>query len=67
MRSVDTNRHEDLQSFTSMYGSNDDSWYGVTVVSLFKTMLISDVKMSQIISEKKQPQRVVGRVYSTFS
>jgi len=30
-------------------------------------MQISDVKMSQIISEKKHPQRVVGRVYSTFS
>ena len=49
-----------------MYGGNGDGWYGVTVDSLFKTMLISDVKMSQIIREKKQPQRVVGRVVSIF-
>jgi hypothetical protein len=53
MRSVDLSFHEELQSFTSMYGGNGDSWYGVTVVSLFKTMLNSDIKMSQIMSEKK--------------
>ena len=46
---MDLNFHEELHSFTSMYSGNDDSWYGVTVVSLFKTLLISDVKMSQSV------------------
>ena len=51
-KSVEMSFHEELQSFTSMYGGNGDSWYGVTVVRLFKTIIITDVKMSQIISEK---------------
>jgi len=50
---VDLSCHEKLWSLTSLYGGNGDVWYGVTVDSLFETMLISDVKMSQIISEKK--------------